>query len=650
MLRIRRVDLYKIKSFDGSVSIDFDAAKPVHALSGKNGSGKSTILKAIWLVQKIHFCDLLSDDHELQLARGEARDFLTTKESLIRIEFSCKEDGDQIWVPASIALEIRDGVPRLQYVNPAKLRSFWNLDDPSGIVLFIDASKEFSKETLSHEQINISQNSQKLFLSAILRPDALFHGVYKQLVTDYVHDRLVPSSSERLAYYKVAKKIFANLVPDVELSNFSGNHRPGEFVLLGKAHRANSMPLYDVRDFSSGEKTLLSTLVFLCMSKSVSVLMIDEPENHLHENLLFRFIEFLHQICSPGGFGKWIDEDLTEGKKKRHLYLESYSGYNLSQVFYSTHSKGIIYRTFLIGQNYLIDGSNVVRLSDDYESKLRKVGLSSINNKVVFVEGSGDSEALQAALGHLGVSIKPLDGSLAVIETFKRVSGIESLLRDSKFVFIVDSDNKPDSFFDQLRDVNQDFYDRTFIKLDRHELENYLLEPRLIHQLIMSYSEIHSLSMKVSEDGVRKKISEFGMESLPQVYKKELSLAFQHIISSEFSRRIWGNKGFDWSGKDKIFRQIDENVLCGEGLDSIRGQFNDAVSRVFDGYGNASYEVIAARCDGKQVLGKVCKHFSSVARVDAKGFRQALYSRAFAGTSTLAGALVAKISQKLGDN
>ena len=356
-MRISNIELKNVKSFDGPIVAPFDAATRMFAFSGKNGAGKSTLLRAAWLVQKAHFLsqDLLESD-VLDAFDAEVLRLLTTHDAYIQLTMTADE------VDFTIRLERSQNGYKLTYVNEEAARTHWSLHSPNNLILYVDASKGFSEATLRFDEISIAGNDKNEILrEAIYNPEQLFSGIYRQLVKDYVHNRLIPSKPDRLLYYHIASKLFTKLIPGVELKNFSGNHKPKEFVLLGKAASAKYKPLYDVREFSSGEKALLSTLTFLCISKSVSALLIDEPENHFHESLLLEFIAVLHRLTEKGGIHSWVTESAKDGKKLNLDWVsDEYKDHNLGQVVVSTHSKSLIYKFFSIGKNFLVDRSGSV--------------------------------------------------------------------------------------------------------------------------------------------------------------------------------------------------------------------------------------------------------------------------------------------------
>lgn len=650
LLKIRRIELFNVKSFDKKVLVDFEKTTSIFSISGQNGSGKSTFLRSAYLVQKAYFLKLLPDSkwNEFEL---EANRYLNDDGAYIRVivvdELNQESDEDSEEVEVELELFKSSGLIELKVENKEILEKYWNLKSPQNLILFIDASKGFSEDTLLFDEISISENARSdLALEAVFRPERLFSGIYRQLVKDYVHGRLIPSKPDRLLYFRVASKMFTTLIPNIELKNFSGKHKFGEFVLLGKANVDRRKPLYDVREFSSGEKALLSTLSFLCISKSVCALFIDEPENHFHENLLLEFVSLLHTLCESGGILGWTNRNHGGDSKsniKEEWLEQEYQGHRLNQVVLSTHSKTLIYKLFSMGKNFTIS-RDISELSyESAENELREMGLSSIYNKVLLVEGSGDHEALEYLAKGKNIKIKPLGGSSDVIDTFKKISNIREFLREQEFVFVVDSDNKPDDFFDSLRSLDESFYDKSFVKLDRHEFENYLLDPSVFSSVVNKYLEMSGQEEAVDEEQVYSAMISCAKNSLPQVYKKELSLMLSHRLDGFFSEKMWGNKGFVWESTDEIERQIKDDVLSSCAVDDLINDLLSSVSKVFDVYEYADDDTLLRRCDGKQVLGIVSGQFSKIAGVDNKVFKKAIYRESFRRKESMAYRLVDEI-------
>lgn len=625
----------------------------MYAFSGKNGAGKSTFLKAAWIIQKAHFLKELNDPLKVNEFTLELKRYLNSEDSYIKIGICQGQES------SDITLSWREKSKKfygksysLEYSNYELVSKIWNTELPSNLILFVDASKSFSEETLKFSEINIEENKKSsLALEIIFNPEYLFSGIYRQLVRDYVHNRLIPNKPDRLFYHQVSSKIFSALIPNVAIKNFSGNHNPGEFVLLGKANEDRHIPLYDVREFSSGEKALLSTLTFLCISKSVNVLIIDEPENHFHESLLLEFINMLYDLCEEGGMLSWLDKTDIPGKAKlkSDWLTAEYENHALNQVFISTHSKSLIYKFFSIGQNFIINRNISVISHQNAENELRKVGLSSTYSKVILVEGEGDSDALEYILRNKNITIKPLNGSSVVIETFKKLAAINRYIQDSEFVFLVDSDNKDGSYFQELREMSPGFYDKTFIRLSKHEFENYLLDSKAFKRVMDKYLDLSgSEDQRIDVNEIHEKLIEIALESFPQVYKKETSLVLQQAIEKHFARLIWGDKRFQWNSVELIQSQLESKVFSEDGLNSLKDDFQARIQQVFDMYRreNRDNEAILSRCDGKQVFGKACGYFSRKVGVDNKKFKQAIIKDAVEREDSEVSTLIKEIIKK----
>ncbi|CDT65280.1 conserved hypothetical protein [Vibrio coralliirubri] len=616
-MRIKSVSLFNIKTFEGLVTFDLDESTSIMSVSGKNGAGKSTLLKAAYLIQKAHFSKLLGS-FEFSEFKQEALRYLTSKDSYISLTMS---EGSN---SSTLKLSLKQEELLLDYENEELIYENWNLLNPKNLILYIDASKVFNENTLKFNDLNISDNTARdITLEVVLRPDELFSGVYKQIIKDHVHDRVIPTKPNRLLYYRVATELFKHLVPTINLNRISGNHTDGEFVILGKSGK-NNKSLYDVREFSSGEKTLFSTLVFLCISKSVCALFIDEPENHFHETLLLEFIAMLHSLCESGGLLEWVRNG--DNKIKTDWLEKDYTDHKLGQVVLSTHSKTLIYKIFTLGKNYIINEGIKEIEYESAENDLREFGLSTVQNQIIFVEGKGDQELLEYIIQNKNIKIKPLGGSLEVIDTFKKLVSIRNQIRDMEFVFLVDSDNKPSEYFDDLRELDTDFYDKSFIKLNKHEIENYLLDSLVIDKTIKKYTDIvDDEPISVTVEQIEGLIVRLAKESLPTVYKKETSLVLTQEVNKLFSKKVWGNKKFDWSSKESISQQLSQQVLDNESVAHMVNVLTQSVNDVFSSYEDSGERNLIDRCDGKQVFGKLSAHYANLINVQPKALKRAFF-------------------------
>ena len=64
MLTVKKVVLKNVRSFLQETPFEFENAKVINTISGINGSGKSTVFKALMLAQRAFFHNQLEDSEE----------------------------------------------------------------------------------------------------------------------------------------------------------------------------------------------------------------------------------------------------------------------------------------------------------------------------------------------------------------------------------------------------------------------------------------------------------------------------------------------------------------------------------------------------------------------------------------------------------
>lgn len=179
-------------------------------------------------------------------------------------------------------------------------------------------------------------------------------------------EEIIKNNPDPLEKYK---NIFSQLLPGKELQDITPGS-PGEFQykdVTGEILSFNSL--------SSGEQEVVK-VIFDVARKDIrdSVIIVDEPELHLHPTLTFKLIETLKAI-----------------------------GEHTNQFIFLTHSADLISTYYSTGDVYFIDsvqtGANQAhKLSDlDHSHKDlvdligENLGLFAVGKKLVFVEGENSS-------------------------------------------------------------------------------------------------------------------------------------------------------------------------------------------------------------------------------------------------------------------
>lgn len=253
------------------------------------------------------------------------------------------------------------------------------------------------------------------------------------------------------------KDIFSSILPNKTLLDINPA-APGEFRFSDQT--GQQLPFGAL---SSGEQEVIKVL-FDVARKEIrhSVIIVDEPELHLHPTLTFKLIETLKSI-----------------------------GDHTNQFIFLTHSPDIISTYYSTGDVYFIDqkdngGNQAHRLSDlDHEHKEvaslvgQNLGMFAIGKKLVFVEGeksSIDRLAYQKIAQKIDPEIRVLPAGSVL--NILALNNIEEQIRKAIFgidLFMIrDRDGLSDEQVSVLEKNGR-------IKcLKRRHIENYFLDDEVL--------------------------------------------------------------------------------------------------------------------------------------------------------------------------
>jgi len=262
------------------------------------------------------------------------------------------------------------------------------------------------------------------------------------------------------AYEELVKKV----IPDIRLV---------EAPIVGGAQTTASVrfindPLsYTLQQLSSGVKDVLLLIAAAFFSRPGSLILIEEPENHLHPSAQKALIAVFREIVAS----------------------------DQKQILLTTHSETIA-RQFEPDAVLFVDrhrtAERVVPLSKvdvytaweqlgvDRGSLLQVLGRSE--QVVVVVEGRDDYETLEPVWRHAGLSERVLQvraeggGFREVVECAKQLrDGLARFRLPSRVFVILDSDRDRDAKVANLRD--QGFSDETSHVWAEQEIESYIILP-----------------------------------------------------------------------------------------------------------------------------------------------------------------------------
>lgn len=633
-MRLHKLILKDVRNFSEKTEIDFSNTTTINTISGKNGSGKTTIFKCIHICQQAFFAKQFTDRNDINTIIGiELSKLFTNEKAYIQLFFEISKDEKTTLSSFMISPEVFHNDHIIWKLESSEsdfnlIKESWNISQPKNLIIYIASDKHFIEENVSHENISIDTNDSysKLVIDTIIYPEKIFSNIYQRLINDYIRERLVPAKPRKDLYFQVTKILLKYLIPKIELSNFSGLYFQSQFVLLGKASKENKVNFYDIRNFSSGEKTLFYLLLFINYVQQIGMLIIDEPENHFHEDLLIRFTKYLYSSCETSNYvnyifeiAKEIDFPITDSNKSE--YDKFYKNYSLTQVYLLTHSKNLIYNNFSLGANYYIENSLKVIEYDDYERTLRNLGISSVYSKVLFVEGQTESYFLDIFLNDLNIKIHPLSGCEQVIDTFKKLSNIKAYLRESQFCFLIDLDTRSTEEIEKIRNESPKFFDSNFIVLDRHEFENFLLEPKIFQTIIETHKSLLPEIGGIELQKINSIIKDLADKNREHIIRKEIQKLNGYSISRLKDKLR--KKEMPVDNLVNYTKYIDNKIRSINISSELLKEFESNYKLCDNRYSKNKWEKDwLSICDGKIVLAETIAYFAKYLGVDTKRFRK----------------------------
>ena len=267
-------------------------------------------------------------------------------------------------------------------------------------------------------------------------------------------EQIIQDNPDPLEKYK---EIFAQLLPEKELQNIKPE-APREFY-----YKDVTDEVLPFNSLSSGEQEVVK-VIFDIARKDIkhSVIIVDEPELHLHPTLAFKLIETLKNI-----------------------------GDNTNQFIFLTHSADLISTYYSTGDVYFIDsaqtGANqahkLSELNHSHKELVQLVsenlGLFAVGKKLIFVEGE-NSSLDRLAYHSIAQNYLP-EAKIAPVgpvENIMALNAFEQEIRNSIFgidlYMIRDRDGLSE---DQVNTLKANGKIRC---LNRRHLENYFLDAEVL--------------------------------------------------------------------------------------------------------------------------------------------------------------------------
>jgi len=448
---INKVVINNFKKFE---HLEFELLDHL-VIAGPNNSGKTTLLQAIavWSEIAFHWSNNSSD-----LARGEDGNYPSINLNLLNFYSVPLADFDHLW--------------------PSK-----NVQHPTSLWLYTD------QWAIGFEVLYKEQELAAIRPAKSVREDDIEQYIHEPLISIYIpplsgldikekffNTVVIPAQFARAQAGSVLRNLLLAVSQDAHkwqqlqevVHSFFGyelDYPSGAAEILARYRHSAQSPSYDLSSAASGFLQVLLVHAAL-LYKEASIVLIDEPDAHLHILLQDRMYRSLHE----------------------------YTRQNRSQLIIATHSERLINAAdgenlrLLAGE--LRKGNDKKKLRDTLYLENTEIMLAETEPGILYIEGPTDIPILREwarIWGHplLPFLEKPFGRETAENEwpAVRHFSAMRLVVPDFCGVELCDGDDKDHSNTPTPPEGMKRLY------WNRYEIESYLIHPQAIARFVGSISE-----------------------------------------------------------------------------------------------------------------------------------------------------------------
>lgn len=476
----------EIENFKTIKKLTFTPNSNFNIIIGKNNIGKSTIFEAILLWEKCYNLILQSNKKEFYNLGGSLSQYLTFQDlNFLRIV----DDRDLFYTMSNtskITIIISDSVNEFELgvsiVKPKTIKnSFYRISTlkQKGFKDFSNYAKD--KNTKLDEIIFIYQTrpiANVLQKEPFLNKGKIKKKIENGLSQEVLRNKILTKTNEELT--TLEQNISSLIEQDVKFSNITPSQKKNdEYINLkinGKDIHLQGSGLLQIIE-------ILSTINYI--EAPLNVLLVDEPDSHIHSNLQNKLMVYLKSIMNNQTFvishNDTFVNDATEG-----------------EVFYLNDE--------------IKESGNLVDLEQTKFDLIKNdlggiiIGLTKINNaeNIIFVEGDDDIQYMTKLLEKY-ISINSIDYNLNKL-TFYHLRGKDYIEKKVEHVKRVVGQIFSGKKFSCI-------YDKDFSTIESANILNASLERKMSHSSKAIYHNGYCIESVLFSD--IEKLCQFLWKSTP---------------------------------------------------------------------------------------------------------------------------------------
>lgn len=463
------------KSTDAKIKIDLPVSSSV-VITGANGSGKTRL--GVWM--------------EFEGSQNKIVRRISAQKSLSMPDFSNTSSIEE----AKADLEFGTSDVKQVKIDPTHFKTYSRWGNKPSTFLLSDYDKlmvylftEFFQRTIEHSEGKVPKN------------EAIIYKIKN------IWELILPHRELVIEAGKIKTKVKPEIKVDIDSS-------------------------YNASEMSDGERVIFYLIGQCLTAKENSILVIDEPELHLHKSIHFKLWDILEAEKKDCLF-IYITHDLDFASKKasaEKIWIKSYDGYNWEW--------------------------EVLPEFNDFPEELVLEVLGA-RTSVVFVEGTANSFDLQLySFFYSDCLVIPKGSCENVIQIVKGLNE-SGIIGDKKIVGVIDRDRRVQAEIDNLRKSD-------ILVLDVAEVENLFILP----EMIKIACEALGFNYEEKQSEITKKVID--------TLKNELDVQISKRASGEIVHklRLFNDRS---NGKEKIkasYKCVVNNIDIDSIYDDVAGEFS----------------------------------------------------------------------------
>ena len=357
---------------------------------------------------------------------------------------------------------------------------------------------------------------------------------------------------------------------------------------------------YDASDVGLGMQNLLVFIANILLLKP-SVVLMDEPDVHMHPALVRDFVRILKQLSKQTQF--FITTHNI-------AFIDALAPEDIFTVVYRPEEKGSLIRS-------VAERIDAVEAAEMLGFSVSNGILSGKPKVYAFVEGKSDEKYLLHFAKRLGyaksvnaftVQFVPMGGKG---ERFKMLSLVEKLgMTETPLVMVLDRDETSEEEIQKLRERYFRQHPERLLYWSRRQIENYLCVPSAIQKLLQTRMDTSMYAAQVQDLNVDALFQELADKQQRSVLKRYL----EHNVINFSIVRTEKVRGFleelDISLPSNEYGRKLANKLTGMIAEQLMifGEHSASVKTTFLEQWNNPEQRLAL-CDGRQLLSDLRKDF-----------------------------------------